>query len=651
MVNVDKILERLMGSKEFDPFNENYSPDKILEFFKNIKDDGNINVKNINTVGSTIYLNNIYLLLIKETEDSIRKAGLSYVDVQKFLIAFANRTNVVSHYKLLKYFKESYAKGSRINFEDMAGYKIITSNSEAELSSLHSQSIECINQAQRIISKCEYCPDSSMQENNVFGYYHKVFESGNYAYILKDVYEGAVWDGGFLLNDNRNYSITLRFYNATIQYLKRIGELRLQRVVAGQLAQIRDDVLIRSNLYQIYHNIKNGKYISVTDVIDGEIFTKIQPLQERIDSPFNNYLGYIAAMATFYPFLQSTDTKLSNFAGLTLNDVQILLSEISHILSEAIGIASVKYANVETIETDLKKHLFRVKKERLHSSLIKVTPFNAAQIDSFLHNFTLISTSTIDYWRTPIVSEEDYYIFLAEPLTSQNKIYLTDYILQMGSIKMVNRGADLEVFIKDNINELLKGKGYFYKILKQKKFKVSRNKTEEIDLVLITKHTVIIAEVKCVASVVDSRSSFNAKKQLKRGIEQVKRKTQFITENINVLADSFGEISDKDIFSIVITNIPNFTGLIYDDVPIIDIVALNNYFGMGELVIQSQNKIIRYYSNEEEFSKNIRKFLSRPPVVWSLKDRFRQYIKQITPDNFNLTIYAEVVEAVGDLIE
>ena len=130
-------------------------------------------------------------------------------------------------------------------------------------------------------------------------------------------------------------------------------------------------------------------------------------------------------------------------------------------------------------------------------------------------------------------------------------------------------------------------------------------------------------------------------KRLLDGAIQAKRKTKFIKDNISEFKEVFIN-SSKEIISLVITNFPIYSGSIIENIPVIDFSLLENYFLSGSLnkspigfdgkkLYKNDNPVsIIYYTDDDQFSNNLRSFILDPIPVRELKPKVYLSEKQLS---------------------
>lgn len=638
----DKILKELRNNTSFMPFNDAYNSEEVLSFFKDIySKDIDYDVKSLSTLLSSKHVNDLYKYIFENFRETQIKIGLSHKEIRKLLTSASNRDIIISSFKLNEYVKRESDVETIHKIEDLLASKVSdSSDNTLELLSIGSQVTEVLNFCFKLLSKCEEVPERENKVDDLNSYLYRLFSLGNVAYNLKDGYDYAVWENSFIIYNLEKNTMYMHCRDEHLAYIRRIGEIRFQKGVLGQHIYFREPTLMKALIYEEYNSYSSQKFFSEINVINGEIFIKTD--DGSSENTFIHFTSFLSSRIVFYPFL--LNSTLPNLYNFTIYEIHLILSKIKYIVYEAQELIVNSYSL--DLESDDRSDIYalRVKKLTLINALTSITIFSHEQIENFISIFTL-STSQIDLWRTPLIEQDDYFLITIVPISSQNNIFLTDHLLSIGGISLTDRGKHLEDFIKEEVKRVLNEKEFYFKISDRKNFKVKSNDSEEIDFILNTSHTLLIAEIKCISSPIDPRSSHNALKILTKAAEQVKRKLSFITKYGSIFEDDLDSISNKEIIGLIIVNLPSFTGYIIDGIVIIDILSLNNYMDLGEF------NNIKYYNNEEEFSKSIKQVFFNPAVVWDMKNYFKKYWKKITPERFEPQIFIEIIESNGDTIK
>ena len=242
-------------------------------------------------------------------------------------------------------------------------------------------------------------------------------------------------------------------------------------------------------------------------------------------------------------------------------------------------------------------------------------------------------------------------LFALMPICLPRILYLIDEWLERCKIDLKSRGASLEIHIKQTLSRTLSRKLYQFHICPISNLQAGPNDREEIDLIINFKNVVLVAEIKCIKYPMEARDYHNATKRLKEGAVQIQRKAQFLMVNKNLLNKWVGDIDDKEIISVVITNYPLFSGQNLEGIPIIDFLIMDAYADAGRItdmkanfatgVFDTQTKTEEvFYTSEDEFGANLKRHFEFPLAVERLRN---QYTIKKTPivSNENFRLYAE----------
>jgi hypothetical protein len=233
-------------------------------------------------------------------------------------------------------------------------------------------------------------------------------------------------------------------------------------------------------------------------------------------------------------------------------------------------------------------------------------------------------------------------------------VFLLDIWLDKGGFDLKKRGKYLETFIKKEITDSLTSRNFTFQIPQQPKFYAKNNsKEEEIDLIINLKSILIVAEIKCIKFHLEPRDEHNAIKRLRQGAIQVKRKTEFIKTNKKELYPQIGDITNKKIISLVITNFPSFSGMTLEDIQIVDFLLFNAYVKTGKVSRFSTipqngqvvgNEVIKrtlLYKDEDEFCENFDHYMKHHPMIEMQKDNIEIKMNKLSTNQMNFDIYSE----------
>ena len=210
----------------------------------------------------------------------------------------------------------------------------------------------------------------------------------------------------------------------------------------------------------------------------------------------------------------------------------------------------------------------------------------------------------------------------------------------MNNLNLQERGIIFEDYIKDKTKEILKNKNFKFFIPDIKKFKNSDENEEEIDLIVSLENIILLIELKCIKYPIENHDIENAKQRLMEGVLQIKRKKSFLQGNVQLFKSKQINIENKEIIPLVITNNPNFTGLIIDNIPIIDFELFNNYINVGKFITAKidnqsfeEHKSVIYYNNQREFEENIKDFMNNPIPLKDIEEKIELSITPVILDD------------------
>lgn len=231
-----------------------------------------------------------------------------------------------------------------------------------------------------------------------------------------------------------------------------------------------------------------------------------------------------------------------------------------------------------------------------------------------------------------------------------------DYWIEKGGFDLDIRGKYLEKYLQEEFATILEKKGYYSYILKRSKLFNKQKKFEEIDLVIILKSVVLIAEVKCIKFPYDARDKHNSLNRLKQGVKQVKRKKEFIEKYKHEITEIGNQIDGKTLIPIVITNFPMYSGYIIDGIPIADYYLFESYFRSGKMSDAKLHrggkeeivKEFHYYKGEDEMNKKIDNFFHHPYPVEQIKRIYQIVDQKVSLEIFDYDLYVTSAQIPDD---
>ncbi|EIB6894444.1 hypothetical protein J587_2621 [Acinetobacter baumannii 144107] len=384
---------------------------------------------------------------------------------------------------------------------------------------------------------------------------------------------------------------------------------------------------------QINFNDSIHSYSGIEALINNKLFIcydlekfsykKFYDLPPRLKtSILTSYSSYFSLKNDF---LEKKSTSL-NFSFLDIFNVFIQLSSLSYYILEQIRYQNYFDYNKLCPEIDLLElinHLDFINNTDFSSEIIKFISFNPKR------------KIKADLWRMPIIKLENGKIILClASLLHPNYSRCLEGWIQEADEKLDEKGQKFEISFRNEIreilqeNELLYNDYYVYEPISEN---ITFNEEKyEIDILFRIGNHIFIGEAKCLVSADSPVSNWNIYKSLRKGSSQAIERKNFIIKNIKKFSELLkykGEISNLKIIPFIVNSNRIFTGLIIDNIPVIDPIIFNQYFKNNNLTILAVNNIVlaslELYKNKAELINNFEKYINYPPTIQTLKDRVK----------------------------
>jgi|GEM_PF-5506045 len=462
----------------------------------------------------------------------------------------------------------------------------------------------------------------------------KLGKIGSIFNAIKQSYDRVIWGKGII-----------QYENSTVKLKSIHNNLMLDNVALTRLARntFATTQCLDESIVKEYHLKRSGQIIKSIE-LNNDLVLKYQASPQKLTDSFTSF---VAQVLTYYPFLHSEN--IAAFNNLRLID---LINLFSMLYDFVVALPMPKYD--ETVLNLAKFKLFnpKVRKNVLIEYFNKVSRYSHGQIIFFIN--LLVKNEDHNLYRYPVYSEGEYYYFAHSTIKKANILYLVDKWLEVGKCKLAERGVKFEKYIKKIlINEKLNIFAKF-DLIKQSNFffiDSCNNKVgEEIDLVISTETTIIIAEIKCTTYPLEHKDFYTSFQIVKEAKNQVVRKAEFIENNWDHFENLLGSKGSKKIEKVIIVNFPHHAGKNVEGVPVLDFYLFLSYFKSGKLtsVIKEKGKgekstDILYYDSIRTFESNFETFCKEPTPIQDLL--LRQKIEEfdVLPKDANPMIKAERV--------
>ncbi|WPP40842.1 hypothetical protein SK066_20035 [Paenibacillus hunanensis] len=642
----------MRNEKCFNPFSDSFNFEKALNKAESYMKKNSANMKEKETLDNhyalsilenSNHFNDYFQMMYQYMKLMIDNSEGSVESILKYVISFSNHDTC----KITRDIKHFIEDNSEFKIEDFASMHI-----QDEHSLMGSMNAEAMYEVQvdilnLILNYLKYFTNEKDIHNNfnkevLHENCFKMYRAANIMYVIKEAYDTVLWENGKI--DKENEKIYLRHIDENRTILKQVGNLRLIRNELANkmiMTQKAEPILLETLKRQ-----RRGLFISQVDInIRG--FIKISVMDGDIpEEIINDFISAYAILVAFYPHL--TNEQLEGIGNLTVHDLQAL-----HIELIAVGHILIKKLD-ETNDYNV-----RIKRKELINYFLKVTHYSKSQIESYLSlvESDFYGESRINLWEKPLIKVKEVYYFALPALLHPNYLQLIDAWLESARFSLDLRGSALEIFIKSNLKNKLKGKGDF-KILEASNFKIDIENSEEIDLLISFDNVIILGEIKNIKFPMEPRDYHNSLKRLEEGAHQVIRKKDFLLKNKNEFLDSLGDIEGKEILCVVITNYTHFTGISIDEVPIIDYMAFQNYMDEG-YIINNKSKLedgeftteeierIYLWKDNVSFFENLKSYLSNPKIIDIVKDNVEMIEQRMTLEEATPEIYFQYAQLIS----
>jgi len=609
---INNLLNELKYNPKFNPFHSKFNFEEVLKLIKLFpKGDPVITNENIyifNLIKILSDLNHISNDSIKHINRCIHEANLELDELQELLVALANHYFLFAQNEANKKYKEA---------------KMTYLEDSLNISSKYAAKIESTLDTNNILFnyfenyyKDIYKTDDIRPKNKDLKAMDKISVYTQILNIYKTFYEKCLYEKFNIKKIERDENLIYLACMVDEEYhiARKISDIRYSKYVFAYLTHLNQSSTRKQMLYETFSNkVKNKKIDKIILENSGIKYTLTDANRDNLDE----YFHLLCHLMPFYSFIISNN----NTSELIL-DCLILYSKFQEFFSEVI--ANTNFTLIETQE-DIDKIPFKVNKKILKNYFLETTNIKDEVIDKFLK--TLSNKRTINFFKKPLLPKNDYYLFHFLNATANNALNIIDDWLEDNNFKLDGRGVIFEKFIKSELSTIFQEKNYYYHIFDKSKFKSTTNH-EEIDLIIVLENIVLLGEAKCIKYPIEIRDTENSCQRILEGVEQIKRKMEFIQNNENIFNINGVNINNKKIIPFVVTNYPCFSGWCPDDIPIIDYELFRNYVDTGALlygkidtgVISEEGKK-EYYSNQKEFEERFESFLKNPEPIQDISSK------------------------------
>lgn len=440
---------------------------------------------------------------------------------------------------------------------------------------------------------------------------------------IKQAYDRIIWRGDLIEDENSTVKLKSNQINLM---LDNVALTRLIRNIGSVQMELQSDSEEYKSIKKTYHGTRHFQIIKSIEAENNHMILKYQA---KSKNPTDSFISFTAPILTYYPFFHSE--KISSFDNLSILDLVNLFSSLCDFVM-ALPIPHYNETEVKDL-TKFKRFNPRISKSTLIDYFKKTTKYTERQILIFVNLLTQKGNKH-NLFLYSIYEEGDYYFFSHSTIKRANMLYLVDKWLEAGNCDLAERGFKFEDYIKDFLRKEKQNAFAKFNIVEHSKFWYLDDKNirheEEIDLVLKTETTIIVAEIKCITYPLEPNDFYSSFQTIKKAKNQVLRKSKFLEDNWDKFENLLGKKGERKIEKIIVVNFPHYAGRIIEDIPVADFYLFLSYFKSGKLtnVKIERNKgmtvnEVPYYDSVRSFEHNFEGFFKNPIPIQDLISRQR----------------------------
>lgn len=616
-----KVIDAILWIEGFYPFSFKFDLKRSYKKHEMDLEQLTLDPTSISIFKYSDYFNAYFKNICKALEEVINKSELDKSTFINLLIASLNRTELIIFEETKQRLKAGPSYDSNMQANVYLKKKEFQNGTESAWGLLDS-AIETAILNLNYLNYVEFSEKKEIKNDLTQIELLKNIEIiGSTFNAIKQAYDRIIWRGYEIKFDESNYKLESNQHHLMLENAALTRLTRNINNIENQLHYTPEEF---KEIIKTYHTTRKFQIIKS---IDEENCNLVPRYKAKSRKPTNSFFSFISPIITYYPFFQSE--KISSFDNLTILELVNLFSTLNDFIA-LLPMPKYKDTEVKNLE---KFKLFnpKIRKKILVNYFKKTTKFTEKQILIFLDLLTQKGKNH-NLFLYPIYEEKEYYFFSHTNIKRANMLYLVDKWLGIGNCDLSDRGFKFEAYVKDflkdeKLNDFAK---FVYVEHSMFSFLDENNNRhrEEIDLVLTTKSSIIVAEIKCISYPFDSNDFYSSYQTLKKAKNQVIRKAKFLEDNWIKFENLIGKKQNKKIEKIIIVNFPQFAGRVIDNIPIADFYLFLSYFQSGKFtnVKIERNKEatlneILYYDSVSSFERNFGPFFLNPYPIQELISR------------------------------
>ena len=612
--SIENLITKLKHDNYFNPFGHQYDGKKIKNYLKNIK------IQELD-IGENNYVKNILRILpvlarfnqegINEINRYIDKINIPSEELIELIMAYTNHYFARTYYKIMNEPPQTF-----MHFENLLSHNSTDVKICEALITYNNLFFNYLNYYKTTgYYKKENPTNITLNNINKLYCYLQILCS------YKDFYETCLFEKYNIEQTefDKNIICVAKMNDSNYSKIRAISDIRQSKYRFAYLYFLDDNKTLKTRISSfVVQKIKLNKIKNIS-VKNNHVNYELE-ITNNSSGLLNEYHALSCFVTPFYHFMMDNQQYFE-----IINDYLILYSKFQDFFKQ-----DQNQCNISDIKSigNLKNIPVKINKSCLEKYLIDTTIYSQETIQKFLK--TLVNKCAINFFKKPLLLINDDYMFHLLNTTANVVLNNIDDWLEMNNLDLQERGTIFEAYVKNKTKKILENKNYKFFITDDKKLKNSDGTEEEIDLIVDLENIILILELKCIKYPIENHDIENAKQRLLGGVEQILRKKEFLQKNCQLFKSKNINAENKEIMPLVITNNPNFTGLIVNNVPIIDFELFNNYVNVGKFITakidnnsfkESQSKV--YYDNQREFEANIKEFMNSPIPLQDIEKKIK----------------------------
>lgn len=434
-----------------------------------------------------------------------------------------------------------------------------------------------------------------------------LFQMADIMATFKHSYDDVLYDHTYVKMNTLRQTIEFDYENYRNEKLKALGHMILGERIMHVDCQLRESG--KKSLIEKYVTNYRVKRVHVNDGFVTLEFGQGDPKRHSEIAKETQ-----AAIDSYYEFLD-LNMKLSGLGDITVAEALGIWNALQYVCHEI----------NDNVRWDMKKVIYtrdemggiprKIKTADMIGYLSKLTGLKQNKITPVIEALE-VNWERYNYiWTSPIYKIKDYYCLPFYPIIHSMPYNIIENLLKKGGYDLDKRGPDFEQYVYHQIDDAKHQYGLTCKMAKR-----YGSQKEEIDLIVALRDVVVLAEAKCIHYSMEPLNYGQAWDRLVKGAEQALKKADYMRKHPELFED-LGDVGQKKIIPVVLTNYPIFSGFEHKGVYVIDSHSFISYFNAGYITMRKMSvnanpirKAKFFYRNETEFSSQFEGYLQDGPV-------------------------------------